>query len=46
MAAGKEEEANSSQDENEKEEQEKQVHRFLTALGGQQQKKGRIVHLS
>lgn len=44
MAAGKEEEANSYQDE--KEEQEKQVQKFLTALGEQQWKKGRSVHLS
>lgn len=46
MAAGKEEEANNSQDENEKEEQEKQVQKFLTALGEQQWKKGRFENLS
>lgn len=43
MAAGKEEEANSQ---NEKEEEEKQAQKFLTALGEQQCKKGRFVHLN
>lgn len=44
MIAGKKKEANSDQEE--KEEQEKQVQKFLTALGEQQWKKGRSVHLS
>lgn len=41
MAAGKEQEENSKQDQNEREEREEQVQKFLSGLGEQQRKKGR-----